>query len=110
MNCLICDKENPLWSWTDTHGVAQCMNCGTPYRLLHYEGEGDNRKVINKPPECIVLPEYIGLLKEYHQTFKTNIPGGCSMGYAETTQELATKKEAKHFYAWFNQKTERKIG
>ena len=45
MNCDICKTENPSWAWTDTHGVARCCKCGAPYRLYHYEGEGEATKI-----------------------------------------------------------------
>lgn len=32
--CAVC--ENALeCRWSDTHGVAVCLRCGLPYRLLH---------------------------------------------------------------------------
>lgn len=47
MQCAICDTESPRWAWTDHHGIAQCVECGAPYRLIHYEGDAR----VEKPPE-----------------------------------------------------------
>lgn len=38
--CLVCDG-GPDFAWTDHHGIAQHVPCGTAYRLIHYEGDGD---------------------------------------------------------------------
>ena len=51
--CAVCYTE-ARWAWCDQHGVAQCVKCGAPYRLFHYEGEGDTRKRVERPPEMLL--------------------------------------------------------
>jgi hypothetical protein len=55
--CQVCDADRVLWAWTDSHGVAQCSMCGAPYRLFHYDGEGNERRRVEKPPELLVDAE-----------------------------------------------------
>lgn len=67
--CLGCD--NPItFRWTDTHGVAVCCDCGLPYVLYHYEGKGDERKRVEKAPECPIFPEWIEVGRRYHKETK----------------------------------------
>lgn len=49
VECLVFDQV-PRFSWTDTHGVAQCGNCGAPYRLYHYE----NDVPVDRPAQCLL--------------------------------------------------------
>lgn len=93
MKCEICQTENPNWSWTDTHGVAQCFTCGTPYQVYHYEGD----KRVDKPPELCVLPEYIPVLQAYWLENKRRIPGGHSFPGG---QELASQDDRTAFSLW----------
>jgi hypothetical protein len=46
--CAVCDQAY-RWAWTDTHGVAQCVTCGAPYRLYHYEHDAR----VELPPSCL---------------------------------------------------------
>jgi hypothetical protein len=71
--CSICDAE-PEFSWTDTHGVAQCR-CGAPYRLFHYDTE---KKREDKPPELLIAPEWMERCREFWNTYKRPMPGGHS--------------------------------
>lgn len=84
MICKICDQE-PLFRWTDTHGVAQCI-CGAPYRLYHYD---DNNKRQSKAPELLVSPEWIDRCRQFWEKYKTPIPGCHSFdpAYERSTEE-----------------------
>ncbi len=53
MICVICDTE-PRWAWCDHHGIAQCVTCGAPYRLIHYDGEGSERKRVERAPDLLL--------------------------------------------------------
>lgn len=97
MKCEVCGKENPAFAWTDTHGVAQCYQCGTPYVLYHYEGEGDERRRVEREPEITVRAEWIPLLREYWEQTRRIIPGGHSF---QGGQELATRADAEAFNTW----------
>ena len=96
MTCETCDKENPAFSWTDTHGIGQCMTCGTPYRILFYD---ERHERIVKEPESIVAAEYKPILKRYWTEQRSTIPSGCSFagGY-----ERASPEEERCFYEWIN--------
>ena len=99
MKCEICDKENPSFAWTDTHGVAQCCQCGTPYVLYHYEGEGNEQRRVEKEPLIAVQSEWIPLLREYWEQLHRIIPGGHSFPGG---QELASRDDAEAFNVWAN--------
>ena len=85
MNCIICG-EVPIWSWTDTHGIAQCR-CGAPYRIFHYD---ENNKRVKKPPETVLGPEWIERCRSYRAETKRTIPSGCSFPGG---QELASPED-----------------
>ena len=104
MNCEICKSENPGWAWTDTHGVAQCWECGTPYRILHYEGEGEATKRVEKPPELCVKPEYVPVLQAYWNEKHSTIPSGYSFPGG---QEMASRSQAEAFNEWMRENAER---
>jgi hypothetical protein len=103
MNCAICNSE-PSWVWTDTHGVAQCWTCGTPYRLLHYEGEGDDRKRVEKAPEIRIKAEYVPVLKAYWDEKRRRMPSGHSIPGG---QEIATRADAEALNNWMEENAER---
>ena len=94
--CRICDTERMCFAWTDTHGIAQCVTCGAPYRLYHYE----NDKRVDKPAECCVSAKYVPRLREYWSTHKRYIPGQASFPGG---QELASEDDMRVFYAWLNE-------
>ena len=100
MKCETCDKPEMSFSWTDTHGVAQCTTCGTPYRLLHYD---DAKQRIEKGPESIVAERYKPILRDYWSQYKRIIPSGCSFpgGY-----ELASQEDTEHFGRFFNERAD----
>jgi hypothetical protein len=104
MNCEICKTENPSWAWTDTHGVAQCWKCGTPYRLYHYEGEGEATKRVEKPPELCVKAEYVPVLQAYWNENQRIIPSGFSFPGG---QELASRSDSEAFSAWMKENAEK---
>ena len=92
MNCEICN--NVLrFCWTDAHGVAQCINCGTPYLIYHYE---DNKRV-DKPPQILLKQEYIPATKAYWEQNKRVMPGGHSFPGG---QELASPEDTRLFIEW----------
>ena len=93
MKCLICDAEPIGFVWTDTHGVAQCSQCGAPYTVYHYE----DGKRVEKNPTIAVLDTWIPLLREYWSEKHRVIPGGFSFSGG---QELASREDADAFYSW----------
>lgn len=93
--CQICGSE-PGWSWTDTHGVAQCYVCGTPHVIYHYDGR---TRLMDKEPEIAVREECIPLLKRYWEEHKSRIPGGHSFPGG---QELTTESERRQFSEWWS--------
>lgn len=97
MTCEICGNESKMFAWTDTHGVAQCLQCGTPYVLYHYEGEGNERRRIEKEPEIAVRDEWVPLLREYWEKEHRTIPGGHSFPGG---QEMASQADEEAFSTW----------
>jgi hypothetical protein len=99
VTCAICDTE-ARYSWTDTHGVAQCSKCGTPYRIYHYEESAR----VERDPEICILPEYIPVLRAYWQSERRVIPGGHSFpgGY-----ELAKDDDVRAFNEWMTANAQR---
>ena len=94
-DCVVCDQK-PVWAWTDTHGVAQCVHCGTPYRLYHYEGD----KRVEKPAECQAAPSWIPLLRRYRAETGHMIPGGFSF---DPHYEVAQPDDFEAFNGWCDQ-------
>lgn len=97
MKCIICDTENPGLSWTDTHGIAQCVRCGAPYRVFHYD---EDKKRVDKPVESIVSEDWVPRLRQYWGEEKRMIPSGCSFPGG---QELASREDHERFNAWCEQ-------
>ena len=74
-NCPICDE--PLsFRWTDTHGIGACTECNAPVTIYHYEGEGDERHSVDKPPRFLILDEWIPIMRKYWQEKKSRAPHG----------------------------------
>lgn len=86
--CIVCGASPMVFSWTDTHGVAQCR-CGTPYRILHYGEDGEPVEGV-----CSVNEQWIPLLIRYREDTGRIIPGCHSFPGG---QELAGKED---FTAW----------
>jgi hypothetical protein len=68
-SCLVCGKAFTV-RWTDTHGIAACCFCNTPYRIYHYDGVHR----VEKPPECMFDPEWLPLCREYFSAKGLRIP------------------------------------
>ena len=99
MKCETCSIEPASFAWTDTHGIAQCTTCGTPYMLIHYEGEqgSPDRRRVKKPAESIVDETWKPILRQYWEECKRIIPSGCSFPGG---QELATNADHRAFSDW----------
>ncbi len=90
--CNICDSEVCL-SWTDTHGLAQCVKCGVPYVIYHYEGGVR----VDKPRQIAINDDYIPIIRRYWQENNRPIPSGFSFAGG---QEIASRDDAKCFNEW----------
>ena len=105
--CDCCDNELSF-RWFDLHGVGACTTCGMPYRIYHYEGEGDERKSVSKPPELMLKDEVIPLAREYWSTFRSRVfPAIYDMGFTERDGRSfsgATPEEERKFQEWFGPK------
>lgn len=91
--CPVCDKRDPAFAWTDTHGIAQCFQCGSPVKLYHYEDD----KRVEKAPECVVRQEWIPILRRYRADTGRLIPGGHSFPGG---QELARASDIRAWNKW----------
>lgn len=94
--CAVCDEQPICVAWTDTHGVAQCTRCGTPYRVIHYEDD----KRVDKPMEVQLKPEAIPIRRRYWAEHQRPMPGGFSFGPREQTQEVATRADFDAYKEW----------
>ena len=58
--CLVCDKAEPVFSWTDYSGEGYCLQCGTPYQLKWGElKDGETY------PRCNIQAKWIPVLRRY---------------------------------------------
>ena len=98
--CEVCGSEL-LCRWTDTHGVGVCVRCGTPYRLYHYD---ENGQPVNKPPECQLTPEWIKVARIYFASMGRMVdPGGFDMGLCggrTATYSGATQDDSAAWNDW----------
>jgi hypothetical protein len=99
--CLVCDKGLSL-TWTDTHGAAQCMTCGAPYQVFHYEGEGDARRRVERPAELLLSEETLGEVRRcFAETgarisavgMRLSFPGG---------YDVATREDVAKVIDWLD--------
>ena len=96
MKCIVCDRESPVFQWTDTHGIAQCMDCGAPYQLLHYNDEGER---VAREPEALALPQWVAMFRAYWTETKKPMPTAFSFGL-NPRYEVATPDESEAFVKW----------
>ena len=92
-DCPICEEKDVSITWTDTHGVAQCWNCGAPCKVLHYV----ENKRIEKPTECILHPEFFAIARRFWKETGAKIYSGCSFPGG---QELATAGDLEAWKKW----------
>jgi hypothetical protein len=95
--CPICD-DDLSFRWTDTHGIGACLTCNTPVRIYHYEGEGDDRHHVEKPPGFIILEEWIPVLRKYWQETKSRAPNGCN--FPGSSYEPCGYEEFERWNKW----------
>lgn len=101
-----CCGNDFVMTWTDTHGIAACCHCGLPYKILHYEGEGEDLKRIEKPPEICLKEGGLEIAKEYWEKFKMRVfPGQYDMGFLRRrggrTYSGASESEINSFHKWY---------
>ncbi len=93
-----------MCQWTDTHGIGACVRCALPYVLFHYEGEGEDKKRVEKPPSCPIFPEWIEVGKRYHkETGGKMFPGEFSftgIGHNGRTYCGATENDMREWHDW----------
>lgn len=99
IQCGICEA-NFTFRWTDTHGVAACVNCGAPYRIYHYELVGEKTERVEKPPELLIAPEYLDLSKTYWREHHRNIAPGI-YNFPGSSYEVASKEDFQIANDWW---------
>lgn len=98
--CAVCDGELRC-RWTDTHGVGACLCCGAPYRLYYYEGEGDQRRRVERPPQLLLQEIWISLHRRYWAEEHSNVdPGGYN--FPGSSYEVASRETFERHRDWFN--------
>lgn len=104
--CEICG-ERLTFQWSDTHGVAVCINCGLPYTIYHYEGEGESRKRVKRPPLVAIKPEWVEIGRKYWaETHRRVFPASYDMGFLrgrECSYSGASLDDCRHFDDWLEQ-------
>jgi hypothetical protein len=91
--CDICDKPLDL-QWCDVHGVASCITCGTPYRVLHYE----NGKRVDKPVTLLIKPEWVPIIRRYWAETKRHCDPASAFNFPG--DGFDTPDDLKAFEGW----------
>ena len=93
--CVICDHPDFPVAWTDRHGVAVCVHCNAPYRILHYE----NDKRVEKPAECLIKEASVPLLRRYYEeTGKRVVPG--AFNFPGSSYEQCCPDDFRSYAEW----------
>ena len=96
--CLICRSNPTTWTWTDLHGEAVCVKCGTPYQLLQYAETGDGKRQLeDKPPRINIRDEWLPVLIQYWQERQAFMGLGRIMIDRQYPEFIVGKEK---FYAW----------
>ena len=91
--CRVCDQKLAM-TWTDTHGIAQCLTCGAPYRVFYYE----NGVRVEKEPELLLQEETLGEGRQCYAETQARLsavgmglsfPGGYDVATAEDHRKLS---------------------
>lgn len=106
MKCVICDTEKTGFQWSDTHGVGVCYQCGMPYTLYHYEGEGDDSKRVDKEPTPAIREDWIPVGRRYwEETHRRVFPASYDMGFLsgrDRSYSGATQDDCRSFNEWLD--------
>ncbi len=102
MTCDVCFEE-AHFRWTDTHGVAVCGICGTPYRLYHYNEQNEREE---KPPSLQLNDEGLAIARQYWSEKRRRVfPGSFDMGTFRSrgcrTYSGATEDDIESFGTWY---------
>jgi len=62
VDCKVCGQRLHF-RWTIKHGVAECVICQTPYKVYHYDEEGN----LDKYPELWLRDEFVEDAKEFYE-------------------------------------------
>jgi len=69
--CVVCGEPLSL-GWTIVHGNADCIYCGAPYTVLHYEKQLDGKdKLVSTSPRSDLPEQLIPKLRELWQRVDT---------------------------------------
>lgn len=95
-NCVVCDNQLSF-TWTDTHGVGSCTNCGMPYTIYHYE----NDVRVDRPPQSAITEEGIAIARRYWaETKRRCFPGAYDMGISGRRGATYSGATEADFRAW----------
>jgi len=87
VRCVVCDGST--WSWTDLHGEAFCVYCGTPHQII-----GDKKG-------CNIRVDVIDDIKVYWQETGKRCGLGTFLLWHDYEKELQERKE---FYEWLKKR------
>jgi hypothetical protein len=103
IKCCCCEQQFSF-TWTDTHGIAACLNCGMPYTIFHYEVVDGKSMRVDRPPSPAIMPEGIELAKKYWQEHHRRVfPGAYDMGILSgrgRSYSGASEEEMRLFHEW----------
>ena len=93
--CTICDTSPTGFRWTDAHGIAACLTCGAPYRVIHYEGE----RRLQTAPELLLADWYVPFARRYWSEEHRNVyPGAYNL--PGSSYEVATQVDVDIHNGW----------
>jgi hypothetical protein len=96
--CEVCGSKSV--TWTDYHGEAVCMTCGTPYQILQYDE--NNKPIKDAVPRMNIKAEYVPLLRQYWNEAHRYMGLGSYMG------QCPCPDDRKAFHEWLAQQPEPK--
>jgi hypothetical protein len=95
--CEVCGLSPASFNWSDYHGEGMCNQCGTPYLLIRYEGEGADKKRVEGPPTISIKPEWLPVLKRYWEETKAYMGLGTILIERDYPECVRGRKA---FHAW----------
>lgn len=96
LKCEICGNE-ARWRWTDTHGVAQHVPCGAPYRLYHYQGVDGDKRDYTKGPQLLIREDWVERCKRFWEKEQRPMPGGFSFSQDYEMSDVSDRDAFKAF-------------
>lgn len=98
--CDICEQYLGL-QWTDTHGVAVCLNCGAGYQILYYDEKNNCTAKLSVPN---VKPKYLPVLRRYVAETGRKFPSG--FNFPSSSYEFVSQEDSEAFGEWMRNRAD----